>query len=110
VRAADRLRRQAELLIATLSDERAAATHSASSLSELVLDGYARALELDVERLSLEREIARLAESGDPEMAGELRELSAVLRRVRGASGELRICLDKFRARAEPRTDARTKG
>ena len=49
------------------------------------------------------REIARLAESGDPGMAGELRELSALLRRVTRASEELRGRLDAFRTRVEPR-------
>jgi len=100
LRAADRLRRQAELLTATLSDETTTSALGASGLSELIVDGYARVLSLDVERLGLEREITRLAESGDPGMAGELRELSAVLRRVIQASGALRVCLDGLRARA----------
>lgn len=68
---------------------------------ELVVDGYAHILALDVDRLRLEREIARLAEFGDPEMAGELRKLSALLRRVTHASEELRGRLDAFRARVE---------
>ncbi len=65
------------------------------------MDGYARVLELDIDRLELEREIARLAESGDPRMAGELRELSALRRDVIRASEELRGRLDVLRARVE---------
>lgn len=90
------------MLTATLSDDRAVATLGPNGLSELIVDGYARVLALDVERLALEREIARLAESGDPERAGELRELSAVLRRVSAASEKLRVCLDGLRARTQP--------
>jgi len=71
------------------------------SLFELIVDGYAQVLALDIDRLRLEGEIARLAEAGDPEMAGELRKLSALLRRVTRASEELRDRLDTFRARVE---------
>ncbi len=98
---ADRLRRQAESLTATLSAEGIAARRTPKSSLELIVDGYAHVLALDVDRLRLEREIARLAESGDPEVAGELRKLSALLRRVTHASEELRSCLDAFRARVE---------
>jgi hypothetical protein len=94
---------QADLLTATLSEEDTAANRTTKSSLELVVDGYAHVLTLDVDRLRLEREIARLAESGDPGMAGELRELSALLRRVTRASEELRGRLDAFRTRVEPR-------
>lgn len=98
---ADRLCRQAELLTATLSGEGTAAGHTTDSLAELVVDGYARVLALDVDRLRLEREIARLAESGDPCVAEQLRELSVVLRQVKRVSGELRARLDRVQAGVE---------
>lgn len=77
------------------------ANRTTESLLELIVDGYAQVLALDVDRLRLEGEIARLAEAGDPELAGELRKLSALLRRVTRASEELRDRLDTFRARVE---------
>jgi hypothetical protein len=99
---AERLCRQAESLSATLSEPGTSANRTVTSSDELVVDGYARVLALDVSRLKLEREIARLAELGDPEMAGELRKLSALLRRVTRASDELRSRLDALRAQAKP--------
>jgi hypothetical protein len=68
------------------------------------VDGYAHVLALDVDRLRLEREIARLAESGDPRAAEELQELSALLRLVGDTSAELRGLLDAVRARVECRS------
>jgi hypothetical protein len=89
------------LLAAALSTEHIVANRTTESLFELIVDGYAQVLALDVDRLRLEGEIARLAEAGDPELAGELRKLSALLRRVTRASEELRDRLDTFRARVE---------
>jgi hypothetical protein len=101
LRGTDHLRRRAESLIATLSDEDAVAGGATQSSLEQIVDGYAHVLALDVDGLRLEREIARLAESGDPRAAGELRELSALLRLVRDTSAELRGLLDAVRARVE---------
>ena len=84
-----------------LSREGTAASRTMTSSLELVVDGYAQILAMDVDRMRLEREIARLAELGDPEMSAELRKLSALLRRVTRASEELRCRLDTFRARVE---------
>ena len=70
---------------------------------ELIVDGYAHLLALDTDRLRLEREIARLAESGDPAVAAELRELSVLLRSVTHTTEELRKVLGAVRARAELR-------
>lgn len=100
-RGADRLRRQAELLTATLSADATVADRTTKGLPELVVDGYAHVLALDVDRLRLEREIARLAESGDPGVAEQLRELSLVLRNVTRASEELRARLDWARTCVE---------
>ena len=68
---------------------------------ELLVDGYAHVLALDVDRMRLKREITRLAESGDPRVAGELRELSALLHDVTETSAELRGRLDAVRVRVE---------
>jgi hypothetical protein len=67
----------------------------------LIVDGYAHVLALDVDRMRLEREIAHLAQSGDPRVAGELRELSALLRGVTSTSEELRRLLDAVRVHVE---------
>jgi hypothetical protein len=101
LRGTDHLCRRAESLIATLSDEDAVADSATQSSLEQIVDGYAHVLALDVDRLRLEREIARLAESGDPHAAGELRELSVLLRLVKRTSAELRSLLDAVRARVE---------
>jgi hypothetical protein len=97
---AERLCMQAEGLMASLSEMPASSTSRNSSL-ELVVDGYAHVLALDVDRRRLEREIARLAETGDPEIAGQLSELSALLRRMGHASEDLRGRLSELRARLE---------
>jgi len=97
----DHLRRRAEALIRTLSDEDAGADRATKSSLELIVDGYAHVLALDVDRIRLEREIARLAESGDPALAAELRELSMVLRCVTRTSERLRDLLSAVRARVE---------
>jgi hypothetical protein len=97
----DHLRTRAESLIRTLSEEDLLATRSKDSSLELIVDGYAHVLALDVDRMRLEREIARLAQSGDPHVAGELRELSALSRNVSSTSEELRSLLDAARIRVE---------
>ena len=101
--APDYLCRRAESLIATLSGRGRSGgfSHQASSL-ELIVDGYAHVLALDVDRLRLEREIARLAESGDPRAAGELQELSVLLHHVTGTSESCVVCSSTVR-RAECR-------
>jgi hypothetical protein len=67
----------------------------------LIVDGYAHVLALDVDCMRLEREIAQLAQSGNPNVAGELRELSASLQGVSSTSERLRRLLDAARARVE---------
>jgi hypothetical protein len=96
----DYLRRQAESLIRTLSDEDALA-HATKSSIELVVDGYAHVLALEVDCMRMEREIARLAESGDPGVAGQLQELSVVLRCLARTSERLRQLLSTVRAQTE---------
>jgi hypothetical protein len=96
----DYLRRQAESLISKLSDENVLARATKSSL-ELIVDGYAHVLALDIDCMRMEREIARLAESGDPAVAGELRELSVVVRCLRRTSAQLRELLRTVRERIE---------
>ncbi len=96
---AERLCTQAEALVASLSSTAASSTRSTSL--DLVVDGYAHVLALDVDRRRLEREITRLAEAGDPEMAARLSELSALLRRMGRASEDLRGRLSELRARVE---------
>lgn len=99
----DHLRTQAESLIRTLSTEDVVATRELASTLELIVDGYAHVLALDVDCMRLEREIGRLAQSGDPHVSGELRELSALLHGVTSTSEELRRLLDAARARVERR-------
>ena len=96
---AERLCAQAEALIESLSSMLVSATRSSSL--DLVVDGYAHVLALDVDRRRLEREIVRLAEAGDPEMTRRLRELSSLLRRMSRASENLRDRLSELRLRLE---------
>lgn len=100
-RGSDDLRTQAETLIRTLSKQGLLATRSQAEALEFIVDGYALVLALDVERVRLEREIAQLAQSGDPDVAGELRELSRRLRGVASTSERLRRLLDEARIRVE---------
>jgi hypothetical protein len=75
--------------IRTLLDQRGAdpSTPLLTVLEHTLTDGYARALELEAERLRLERRIGELAHRLDgPEQAGELRELA---QRLRGADDDL---------------------
>jgi hypothetical protein len=103
LRGTDHLRERAESLIAALSDADAVAGSAAKSSLELIVDGYAHVLALDVDRLRLEREIARLTESVDSQVAGELQELAILLRLVQSTSVELRGLLDAVRAHVECR-------
>jgi hypothetical protein len=70
---------------------------------ELIMDGYAHLLVLDTDRLRLEREIARLAESRDPAAAAELRYLTVLVRSVTRTTEELRDVLGAIHARAQGR-------
>jgi hypothetical protein len=98
-RGPDHLRRQAESLIGILSEEDRLRTWTTTDLLEMVVDGYAHVLALDVDRRQLRRDIARLAGSGDPLAAEELRELSALLLEVTSTSERLRELLGEVRAR-----------
>lgn len=106
---AERLCEQAEALVSSLAGDDVPHGYlvdvgpesSAGGPLELVVDGYAHVLALDVDRRRLEREVARLAEAGDPGMAARLGELSGLLRRMTRVSEELRACLDALRARLE---------
>jgi len=96
----DNLCRQAESLIRSLSEPAPATQHAAAGSADAIVDGYAHVLTLDIDRMRLEREIAHLAESGDPRVADELRELSILLRHVKQTSDRLRDQLSSVRARA----------
>jgi len=108
-RGPDHLRLQAESLIGLLSEEDVVATRSRASSLELIVDGYAHVLALDVDGMRLEREIGRLAQSGDPDVS-ELRELSALLQGVTSTSGRLRGLLDEARVRFEAQAASRPSG
>jgi hypothetical protein len=97
----DTLRVHAESLIRELADESAVLADGTESSLQLIVDGYAHVLALDVDCLRLERELVRLAESGDPRVASELRELSKLLRSAMRTSEELRKALSVARARVE---------
>ncbi len=68
---------------------------------ELIVDGYAHVLALNVDRRRLEREIVLLAQSGDPRTAVELGRISALLRDVTSTSEALRQLLDAVRSDEE---------
>lgn len=79
-----------------------------TEMEHTLTDGYARALELESERLRLERRIGQLAHSVDgPAAAGELRDLAGRLRdadsdltRLRDRLGLLQKRLDAAREAA----------
>ena len=62
-----------------------------TEMEDTLTDGYARALQLEGERLRIERRIGELARSVDgPDEAAELKALAARLRAVDGELGGLR--------------------
>jgi len=77
-----------------------------TEMEDTLTDGYARALELESERLRLERRIGQLARQVDgPHETDELRALAARLRdvdieldRLRGRLGALQRHLEQTRA------------
>ena len=98
----DHLRSHAETLISSLYEqEELAADAGIGPLENLIVDGYAHVLALDIERQRLERRIARLAESGDPALASELRENAMTLRAMTRCCEELREVLTSVRVRTE---------
>jgi ABC-type phosphate transport system auxiliary subunit len=73
-----------------------------TAMEHTLTDGYARALELEGERLRLERRIGELAHRLDgPEQAGELRELAARLRSVDDDLASLRDALVPLQQRVD---------
>jgi hypothetical protein len=100
-RGSDHLLKQAESLIGVLSEEDVVEARTVTNLLELIVDGYAHVLALDVDRRRLDRDIARLVGSGDPQAAAELRRLSAQRRDLTSASEQLRELLGEVRARDE---------
>jgi hypothetical protein len=88
----------AQELIELFSKKGVLSARPRTELLELIVDGYAHVLALDVNRRRLEREIAQLAQSGEPH-AKDLRGLSAQLTEVTSLSDRLRGLLDELRAR-----------
>ncbi len=95
------LRSRAEERIRALAEDSSGARAPTGKSMELVVDGYAQVLALDVNSLRLRRELSRLAEAGDPAHAADLRELSALLRILTATAEQLRHALGAARARAE---------
>src|SRR4029453_11238135 len=79
-----------------------------TEMEDTLTDGYARALQLDSERLRLERRIGELAHSveGPREadelkaLAGRLRDIDGELDRLRGQLGALQKHLSEVRTAA----------
>jgi hypothetical protein len=79
-----------------------------TEMEDTLTDGYARALQLEAERLRLERRIGELAHNVDgPEeadelkaLAGRLRDVDAELERLRNRLGALQKHLASVRAAA----------
>ena len=73
-----------------------------TEMENTLTDGYARALQLEAERLRLERRIAHLAHSLDgPEQARELRHLAARLRTADDDLASLRNVLAVLQQRVD---------
>jgi hypothetical protein len=73
-----------------------------TEMEHTLTDGYARALELEGERLRLERQIGELAHRIDgPDEAGELRMLAQRLRNADEDLASLRDLLGELQRRVE---------
>lgn len=73
-----------------------------TEMEHTLTDGYARALELEAERLRLERRIGELAHSlAGPEQAGELRGLAERLRATDDDLASLRNVLAALQHRID---------
>jgi hypothetical protein len=73
-----------------------------TDMEHTLTDGYARALELEAERLRLERRIGELAHRLEgPEEAGELRELARCLRGADDDLASLRDALVPLQRRVD---------
>jgi predicted nucleic acid-binding Zn-ribbon protein len=87
------LERIASLLIHRSSDP---GKPLVTEMEDTLTDGYARALELESERLQIERQIGRLARDvSSPAEADELRDLAG---RLRDADEELTTLRDRLEA------------
>ena len=77
--------------------------HTLARLEDTLTEGYARALELEAERLRLERRIGELGASvrtGNEPASEEIATLAARLAHARGRLAGLRPLLDALRRRA----------
>jgi hypothetical protein len=91
--------------IRSLLDRRAADPgDSVTDVEHTLTDGYAAALELEGERLRIERRMTELARTvEDPEGAGELRGLAARLAGTEAQISEIRMLLAELRRVADAR-------
>ena len=90
--------------IRNLTDARGAdpAKPLLTEMEHTLTDGYARALELELERLRLERRIGELAHSLEgPDDAGELRQLAEQLRTADDELATLRHVLGDLQRRVD---------
>ena len=80
---------------------------SVTGVEHTLTDGYAAALELEGERLRIERRMSELARTVEhPEEAGELRRLAGRLIATEAKLSELRTLLAELRRLAESRSAA----
>ena len=94
--------------IRTLLEGRAADPgDSVTDVEHTLTDGYAAALELEGERLRIERRMSELARTVErPEEAGELRSLAARLIGTEAKLSEIRTLLVELRRLADSRRAA----
>jgi hypothetical protein len=80
---------------------------SVTDVEHTLTDGYAAALELERERLRIERRMTELARTVDrAEEAGELRRLAARLTGTEAKLSEIRLLLAELRRVADERNAA----
>lgn len=78
-----------------------------TGLEDTLTDGYAAALELEAERLRIERRMSELALTVErPDQAGELRGLAVRLIETEASLAEIRALLAELRRVAESRSVA----
>jgi hypothetical protein len=94
------MRPAAHPMVQQLEDLLSAHAPSLAHVEDALTEGYAQALQLEAERLRLERRLGEVARNPEGDQAGELRTLGSRLRRADGEIETLRSLLGSLSRRA----------
>ena len=87
-------------MVQQLEDLLSASAPSLAHVEDALTEGYAQALQLEAEKLRLERRLGEVARMPQGDHGEELRRLGSRLRRADGEIERLRSLLDSVYARA----------